>query len=163
MPELTGPGGAPVSVGFTLSQLGLATSRSFARLVGAIGLEPRQFAVLQAAAQFAGESQQALADRLAIPASTMVGIVDGLERGGLVTRVRRTSDRRAHVIELSEEGRARLARAGEIGLRREGELCAGLSEPERSTLLLLLGRVAANLGVEPGALPDGGRGLEPAR
>lgn len=160
MRDLTGPGGAPVSVGFTLSQLGLATSRGFASLVGSIGLEPRQFAVLRAAEEFAGESQQAIADRLAIPASTMVGIVDGLEHAGFVTRERRTSDRRAHTLVVTEEGRARLARGLEIGMAREGQLCEGLTDAERSTLLSLLGRVAANLGIKPGALPDAGSGLE---
>jgi DNA-binding MarR family transcriptional regulator len=156
--ELTGPGGSPASVGFALSQLGLATARGFAALVGTIGLEPRHFALLRAASQFAGDSQQALADRLGIAASTMVGLVDQLEAQGLVARVRSASDRRAHALRLTPVGVQRLQRASELGMQRELELSAGLTDDERRTLLELLARVAANLGVAPGALPDLGEG-----
>src|SRR5215469_147647 len=58
------------SVGFALSQLGLATSSRFGQLVGTVGLEPRHFAVLRAVRARDGQSQHAVADRLQIPPST---------------------------------------------------------------------------------------------
>lgn len=146
------------SVGFSLSQLGLATSRGFAELVGTLGLEPRQFAVLRAAAQSAGQPQQALAERLGIPASTMVGLLDGLEHAGLVHRRRAGTDRRVHTIELTERGAGVLHEAMALAEAREAQLCAGLSAAERRALLGLLARVAANLGIEPEQLPDRGEG-----
>ncbi|HLK45896.1 MAG TPA: MarR family transcriptional regulator [Acidimicrobiales bacterium] len=158
MAPVGGPGGGPPSVGFALSQLGLATSRAFAQLVEPLGVEPRHFAVLRAIRTFSDESQHAIAERLGIPASTMVGLVDGLEAKGLVERAQHRSDRRAHVLTLTRQGAGVLRRAEALGVQRERELCAGLSEAERTTLLALLGRVAANLGIAPGALPDKGRG-----
>ena len=156
--SLTGPGGGPASVGFTLSQLGSVTARTFADLVGTIGLEPRHFAVLRASGQHAGDSQHAIAARLGIPSSTMVSIVDALEARGLLSRLPNDADRRAHVLRLTEDGEAALGRATELGMRRELEICAGMSDDDRSTLLALLARVASNLGVGPGTLPDRGSG-----
>lgn len=144
-------------MGFALSQLGLATSRAFAQLVGTIGLEPRQFAVLRAVRMYAGDSQQAIAERLGIPASTMVGLVDGLESRGLVARERSSADRRAHVLTITGTGDELLGRAMALGMERERELCRGLSDVERETLLALLARVASNLDLAPGTLPDLGR------
>lgn len=54
-------------------------------------------------------SQQAIGRRLAIDRSTMVHIIDGLERRGLVARGRDLTDRRAYAIELTDAGRALLA------------------------------------------------------
>ena len=67
------------SVGFTLSQVGLATSRRFGQITGTLGLEPRHVALLRAVSQADGQSQQAVAERLHIPASTMVALIDQLE------------------------------------------------------------------------------------
>ncbi|HLX78685.1 MAG TPA: MarR family transcriptional regulator, partial [Acidimicrobiales bacterium] len=77
-----------------MSQLGFENSRQFAEIVGTIGLEPRHFALLRAVREYQGDSQQAIAERLGVPASTMVALIDQLERDGLLERVRHPSDRR---------------------------------------------------------------------
>ena len=68
------------SLGFSLSQLGLETARQFSLVVGEFGLEPRDFAVLFAVSQEAEQSQQGVGERLSIPASSMVAIVDRATR-----------------------------------------------------------------------------------
>ena len=89
----------------------------------------------------------------------MVGIVDFLEAKGLLAREPDGSDRRVHTLHLTPDGLTLLGLAVELAMRREQQLCAGLSADERLTLLQLLGRVAANLNIEPGALPDAGKGI----
>jgi DNA-binding MarR family transcriptional regulator len=147
------------SVGFTLSQLGLVTSSRFSRLVGTLGLEPRHYALMRAVRTRDGQSQQAVADQLQIPPSTMVALVDHLERQGWLERRPDPTDRRTRQLHLTQRGGEVLDRAMRLGDQWEHQICAGLSGAERDQLLGLLARVAANVGVGQDTLPDRGRGL----
>jgi DNA-binding MarR family transcriptional regulator len=150
-------------VGYVLSQLGYETSRHFAELVATVGLEPRQFALLRAVAERQGQSQQAVAEHLQIPASTMVAVVDALEEHGLIERRLHASDRRTRTLHLTGEGSAVLAQAVALATGFEGVICGGLDPADRSQLLSLLGRVADNIGLDRRSLPDHGSGKPAAR
>lgn len=151
------------SVGFALSQIGLETSRQFGDVVGALGLEPRHFAVLHAVHRDVDRAQQAIGDLLAIPASTMVAIVDHLEGEGLLERRPHASDRRARMLHLTERGETLLSQALSAAMAQEARLCAGLEPHDRAELLALLHRISLNLGVSSSALPDRGSGERPQR
>src|SRR5579875_2274223 len=138
------------SVGFTLSQLGFATSRRFGQIVGTLGLEPRHFALLRAVREADGQPQQAVAERLGIPASTMVSLVDQLEARSLLERRPHPADRRTRLLHLTGRGEAVLEEATALG-----------AQGERAQLLSLLRRVAANIGLADGELPDRGTGQRP--
>jgi DNA-binding MarR family transcriptional regulator len=155
------PPRVPPSVGFTLSQLGFATSSRFGQIVGALGLEPRHFAVLRAVRAADGQSQQSVADRLQIPPSTMVSLVDHLEQQGWLERRLAATDRRTRQLHLTERGAQVLDRAMRLGAQWEQQICAGLSDTERDQLLGLLRMVAANLGLGEDTLPDRGSGHRP--
>lgn len=144
-----------------LSQLGFATSGGFGRLMAGVGLEPRHFAVLRAIGEAGGQSQQAVAQRLHIPASTMVSLLDHLEREGLVERRPHPTDRRTRLLQLTVRGEQVLDQAVRVGARWEQEICSGLSPAERDTLLALLRRVATTIGVATEELPDRGTGQRP--
>jgi DNA-binding MarR family transcriptional regulator len=148
-------------VGFTLSQLGLATSSRFSQAVGTLGLEPRHFALLRAVGATDGQSQQAVADLLQIPPSTMVSLVDHLESQGWLERRPHSTDRRTRQLHLTASGRQVLEKAMRLGGQLEQQTCAGLSGDEREQLLGLLRRVAANIGMGEHTLPDRGTGLRP--
>ncbi|MGH3301712.1 MAG: MarR family winged helix-turn-helix transcriptional regulator [Streptosporangiaceae bacterium] len=152
---------APLSVGFTLSQLGFSTSGRFGQLMAGLGLEPRHFAVLRAVGEAGEQSQQAVAQRLQIPASTMVTLLDHLEREGLIERRPHPTDRRTWLPHLTSQGGDILDRAVRLGAQWEEEICSGLSPAERDTLLALLRRVAINIGVATEELPDRGTGQRP--
>ena len=149
------------SVGFTLSQLGFATSRRFGEIVATLGLEPRHFALLRAVRVADGQSQQAIAERLRIPASTMVSLIDHLESEGLLERQPHPTDRRTRLLHLTSRGAEVLEQATILGAELEGSICAGLSTAERETLLGLLARIAGNIGIADGELPDHGTGQRP--
>ena len=149
------------SVGFSLSQVGLETARQFGDVVGALGLEPRHFAVLHAVHINAGQSQQVIGEPLAIPASTMVAIVDHLEGAGLLERRLRSSDRRTRTLHLTTRGETLLSDALAAAMAQEDRICAGLEPGERAQLLALLRRVTTNLRVPISALPDRGSGDRP--
>jgi len=152
---------APPSVGFTLSQLGFATSGRFGELMSSLGLEPRHFAVLRAVGQADGQSQQAVAQRLQIPASTMVSLLDHMEQAGLIERRPHPTDRRTRIPQLTGRGAEVLDQAVRLGAAWEEKICTGLSSAERDSLLALLRRVALNIGVATEELPDRGTGQRP--
>jgi DNA-binding MarR family transcriptional regulator len=139
------------SVGFTLSQLGFAISSRFGQVVGALGLEPRHFAVLRAVGAADGQSQQAVAGWLQIPPSTMVSLVDHLEKQGLLQRRPHSTDRRTRQLHLTGRGAQVLGEAIKLSNEMEQQICAGLSSAERDKLLALLGRVAATIGLSKDA------------
>lgn len=138
------------SVGFNLSSLGYAVSRRFRETLAPLQLEPREFALLRAVEAAEGMSQQALSERLQIPASRMVAFVDALQQRGLLERRPNLQDRRAHALYLTNEGRDMLAEAMTAAVAFEQELCADLQANEREQLLDLLFRVAPQLGLRPG-------------
>ena len=142
-----------VSVGFTLSSLGLATSAAFTSALAPLGLTPRDFALMRQIDAAEGLSQQTLGERLQIPPSRMVAFIDGLEGLGMVERRSNPEDRRTRALHMTPAGRRKLARALAIAEQFEGKLTAGLKEPERRLLLELLHRVGAELGVAPGVHP----------
>lgn len=146
------------SVGYMLSQLGQANSREFAELMAAAGLEPRHFAVLSYLSRAPGKSQQAVAQALFIPVSTMVSLLDAMEEHGWVVRRIHHTDRRTRTLHLTAKGSATLHRLTAAAWAHEEKTCDGLTAEERAQLLELLGRVASNLGVQPLELPDRGQG-----
>ncbi|MDH2424476.1 MarR family transcriptional regulator [Sphaerisporangium sp. TRM90804] len=72
------------------------------------GLRSKDFIVLTAIDTMGPQSQQQLASTHGIDRTTMVSVVDGLERLGLVQRARNPDDRRKYAIGLTSEGQALL-------------------------------------------------------
>jgi DNA-binding MarR family transcriptional regulator len=138
------------SVGFTISTAGYAIARRFREILAPLQLEPREFALLRAVSAAEGLSQQAISERLQIPASRMVAFVDALAARGLLERRQNQGDRRAHALHLTDEGHHLLQQATAVAAAHERGICADLSAPEREQLLSLLQRVAACLGLPRG-------------
>jgi DNA-binding MarR family transcriptional regulator len=135
------PDQAPRSVGFLISQLGFFSSRRFAEALEPIGIGPREFLLLRFVAASGGRSQQALAERLEVPASRMVALVDDLEGRGLVERRPHPDDRRIRALHLTKKGRETLERAAQVAIEYEQKLCAPLADAERDELIDLLQKV----------------------
>ena len=143
------------SVGFLLSQLGYETARRFGELMRTVELEPRQFALMRAIEASEGQSQNAVAEALRIPASSMVGVIDHLEDRELVERRPEPSDRRTRLLYLTPKGKKVLGQATELAITFEvGTICQGFSPEERSALIVQLSRLANNLGLVTGLHPD---------
>ena len=138
------------AVGFLLSSLGYAISRGFHRELEHLSLDPRGFSVLRSVGFAEGQSQQALATALAIPASRMVAILDSLEERGLLERRMRDDDRRTRAVHLTEAGKDLLKRAFQVAASHESWICEPLSSAERDQLMGLLDRLAERFGLVPG-------------
>jgi DNA-binding MarR family transcriptional regulator len=147
------------SIAFLLTQIGAEASSQFAARLAPLDLLPQQAGVLRILGQSEGISQQELAARLEMHASRLVGVVDTLEKRGLVARQSSATDRRVYALHLTEAGRRTLTELGEIAREHDNAICDGLSAPERAQLFHLLERVAERLGLEHAVHP-GYRTLE---
>lgn len=84
-----------------------------------------------------------LAEQAGVARATMTGLIDTLERDGMVTRKPDPSDRRMLSVALTPRGLEFLGQILPEHFRRISVLMSALSEAERSTLVRLLGKVAA--------------------
>jgi DNA-binding MarR family transcriptional regulator len=148
------PDRPPRSVGFLLSQLGFVSSKRFMDALRPVGIDPRGWTLLRYVDAEEGQSQHALADRLGVPPSRMVALVDGLEEAGLIERRPHPEDRRIRALHLTAKGRRALRRATEVAIAFESELCSGLNAGEREQLIDLLQKLQGDQvprrGVHPG-------------
>ena len=123
-----------------------------------LGLNLRDYAVLIAAERAASmgspRTQLALSRAARLDKSTMVVALDALEGAGLVERRPDATDRRARIVEPTDAGRERLARAEGIVADVEDEVLSDLGAEERRILRdllrrLVMGRSAAGEDPKP--------------
>jgi DNA-binding MarR family transcriptional regulator len=154
-------------VAFLLSQVGASSARRFAKALEPLEFAPWGAGILRLLSRMPGISQQELAARLETHASRLVGMIDELEKRGLVMREPNPEDRRLYRLRLTEAGERKLAEIGKVAEAHNREVCAGLEEKEIQQLGLLLGKLAALHGltpeVHPGYRDIEGRGADKAR
>src|ERR1700674_2356252 len=98
----------PDGLAFLLAQLGAHAAMRFAERLSEHNLTPALVGILRLLRDTAGQSQQALADRLGMHPSRLVPLVDDLEQRGLIRRERSRADRRVNEVQLTAEGAALL-------------------------------------------------------
>ncbi len=103
-----------------------------------LSLRPRHLIALTVLRDRGGCTQQALTGVLQIDKANLVGLLNELERDGLVARRRSDEDRRRHVVDLTELGTQRLAEAEFALGAAEDEILAGLDPADRELLYRLL-------------------------
>jgi DNA-binding MarR family transcriptional regulator len=130
------------AVGFLLSWNGQRTAYGFAEALRPLGLRPPHFGVMNLIEAAPGSTQHELGNRSMIDPSSMVAVLDELERMGLVERRRHPADRRKHAVHLTAKGKRTLARARQIATEFVDALLAPLDAGERETLRLLLRKLA---------------------
>ena len=83
-----------------------------------------------------------LAEKAGVTRATITGLVDTLERDGLVTREHDSGDRRMMLVHLTPKGHETLQEILPGHFRQMAAQMAPLSEHERKTLVRLLNKVA---------------------
>jgi DNA-binding MarR family transcriptional regulator len=133
------PGSEPLPaladrLGYLLKHAQQRLAELSAAALAPFGVSGRECAVLIAIDNQIPLSQQEVAGRLGVDRTTMVVLVDELERKGLVQRQRDPDDRRKNVVALTETGRTTLRTA-----------TRALDQAERRFLGPLSGEQAARL------------------
>ncbi|MDR3493971.1 MAG: MarR family transcriptional regulator [Ancalomicrobiaceae bacterium] len=89
--------------------------------------------------------QTSLAERMCIEPMTLVGVIDRLEKRGLLERVACPRDRRAKLVKVTKDAEPVVERILVVAAGVKAEVSAGLSPEEVDTLLHLLARIRHNL------------------
>jgi DNA-binding MarR family transcriptional regulator len=119
-----------------LTQLSrLVSRRSTPELLGQTLKELAALAYLR---DYEEVTQQTLVEGLCIDTNYCVLLLNDLESADLVERRRDPSDRRRHLVTMTDEGRIALHRAEAAQQTLEDEILGALDEEERATLAHLL-------------------------
>lgn len=92
-----------------------------------------------------GSSQRELADWAGITGPGLVGIIDDLEKRGMVRRVRSTKDRRRNSLELTELGTRTMNLMFDTVSTIEEPIRQALSPEELATFVAMIERIAVAL------------------
>ncbi|HTJ80820.1 MAG TPA: MarR family transcriptional regulator [Polyangiaceae bacterium] len=106
-----------------------------------VGLTGPQLTVIKLLDTFGDLSLSSLSERIRAQNSTVTGIIDRMEREGLVTRERSTSDRRVVFIRLSDKGKemAKAIRVEPMEIFRA--VLSTLSKDDTKDLVRILGKL----------------------
>lgn len=118
------------SIGFLLAK---GYQRAWAILreeIEQYDLTPPQFGLLSFLWQQDGLTQVELSEKGQIDRSTVGGLIDRLERNGLLERRQHPQDRRAYKIYLTEQGKAMESTLSACAKRSLERFTAGLNEDE---------------------------------
>ncbi|CAN5487208.1 transcriptional regulator YetL [soil metagenome] len=123
---------------------------AFAEVFSGYGLSPGRYAVLMALdVHRPSLAPSEIASHLSVTRATVTGLIDGLERDGLVIHEADGTDRRRKTIRLTQKGEALISQALPDIFQRMTDLTSPLSLDERRTVVRLLGLVEAGLPAVP--------------
>ena len=134
------------AVGALIGRVRKALVREFDREIAPLGLNTVQALVVILLAEGATVTAADLCRELSHDAGALTRIVDKLEAGGLVRRVRRERDRRAADLELTKEGRRVHGEVRRAQVEVLNRMLRGFSRAEARTLESLLKRIVENGG-----------------
>ncbi|MFI8516279.1 MarR family winged helix-turn-helix transcriptional regulator [Streptomyces sp. NPDC085481] len=140
--------GGPVSL--ALSRVARLHRVEAGRLLKELGLYPGQEFLMMALWDCGPVRQSTLIQSLGLDPSTVTKMLQRLEQCGHVRRRPDPADKRAVLVEPTEQGEDLRARVEEVWTGLERHSLAGLDEAERAELARLLGRLEGNLCREAG-------------
>lgn len=105
------------------------------------GITPVQYAALEEIFKFPGLDQRTLATAIRFDTSTIGGVIDRLEKRGLVTRNASTFDRRVRLLALTCDGERVLAAMQPAVQTAQQAIVAPLSATEQKQLIALTKKI----------------------
>ena len=129
------------SAGFLLAKAHQRLYARFRDMLAPHGITPQQFALLAFLWKQDYLSQTELTEKTEIDRTTLSGLIDRLEKQGLVARQPHPSDRRAFQVALTETGRQLEAVLTPLALNLRRQISAGLAPGEYEQLCRLLSRL----------------------
>ncbi|HWF52741.1 MAG TPA: MarR family transcriptional regulator [Solirubrobacteraceae bacterium] len=136
---------ARVPIGLQLARSARVVSRAFDEALGEVGGSLPVWLVLLNMKARKLANQRELAEAVGVREATLTHHLNAMEAEGLVTRRRDQSNRRIHVIELTEAGEEAFVRLREAALAFDRRLRRGISSDELALFEGVLGQLAANV------------------
>ena len=140
-PRMQLPPAVKDRLGFLMAKSHLSFLRQAEAKINTPGITGRHYGCLTLIADEGPMTQQRLGERMGVDRTTVVSIVDALERQGFVERRRNPDDRRAYALQVTAKGAQWQERVTELVLETEAEFLAPLSADERKQLVEMLQRV----------------------
>jgi DNA-binding MarR family transcriptional regulator len=137
-------------LGFLLKHAYLAYQAIQGPALTPLELDGRLLAVLTVIESTGPALQQRLSERLGVDRTTMVALVDVLERRRFVERRRDPIDRRGYRVSITRRGAKALGQAHEAVRGVEQEFLDRLTADEQRQFRSLLSRVALERNSQPG-------------
>lgn len=131
------------STGFMLAVVADAATRDYSAALQKIGISPHHLGILTLLQAEGPLVQARLGDRLQIVKPAIVGLVNELERMGLVERRTHPTDGRAFEVHLLEQGRRRIEEAASVSKTATAAFFGVLTRAEQKTFWSLLSRLAS--------------------
>jgi DNA-binding MarR family transcriptional regulator len=145
----------PDQPGYLVRRLQQAAVALFMAQTAEQAITPVQFAALIATHEQPGLDQRTLADTIGFDTSTIGGVIDRLERRGLIQRNLAPHDRRVRLLTVTPAGEALLAQVLPGVRATQERILAPLSEAERPVFMALMHKlVDAHAGLPPGRSDD---------
>lgn len=145
---LDAPGALATDLCWLLSRASHALTTELTAALEEVGISPRDHAVLVTA--MTGQlTQTEIARMVGLDKTTMVVTVDELELAGLAERQPSTTDRRARVVAVTDEGERLVREAGKVLDRIRNDVLSVLEPDERQVFLKALGTLACGRLAEP--------------
>lgn len=135
------------SVGFLLNRAARSMKRGLEARLAEYGITATQYVVLALLDREDGLSQTQLADRLSFDNPTVTGVIDRMERDGLVERRRTSDDRRIINIFLSGKARTILSDINTIAEEVNALALEPYSNKEKAALNNMLTAIWKNMNV----------------
>jgi MarR family transcriptional regulator for hemolysin len=133
-------------IGLLLARTAKAVSRAFDQALTEAGGSLPTWLVLVSLEGQAHGAQRELAGAVGIEGPTLTHHLNRMEAAGLVTRRRDPDNRRAHRVELTDDGEAAFRRLVQTVTAFDARLRAGLADRELTALRSLLDRLHTNVG-----------------
>jgi DNA-binding MarR family transcriptional regulator len=128
-------------MGYNARRAALSIIGVFLKRMAVYDLRPVDFSVLSLVKHNAGITSRQLCTTLDILAPNMVGMLNGLEKRGLLTRLPHPHDGRALGVHLTEAGQTLVRAAEKTAAQLEIDSTPKLSAAERKTLIALLKKI----------------------
>ena len=135
-------------LGWLLAKASFALSVEIGRAFVPLGVTPRGYHVLEAAAE-GGHSQSELVEMVGLDKTTMVSTIDELEAAGLAERRPSEHDRRARIVVVTPLGHEKIAEGRATVQRVQGEVLATLPRRKADVLLDALQQLVCQRLTEP--------------
>lgn len=126
-----------VDLSMLLNQAGHAVTSRVARALADVGISVKVYCALKKAVE--GDFTQAqLAELAWMDKTTMVNVLDEMERDGLAARTMSPTDRRVRLVAITAKGRDLLLRADELVQVTYDDILGTLAVPQRAAFLSAL-------------------------
>ena len=131
----------PQLVGYQLRMTQVMVFKAFDRELSGLDITPVIFGVLEVLSHNKGLTQTRLANAIGLDRSSLVPLLDKLQKRNLVAREASTKDRRSNHLFLTPEGGRLLAKVDKHVKLHEQRILASLSKTETRQLFKLLTKV----------------------